>query len=64
VASSSSSEAFFTTKDILGTGLGLWVCQDIVARHGGYLRVRSSQQPERHGSVFNLFLPLEAISRN
>jgi signal transduction histidine kinase len=56
-------DAFFTTKGFLGTGLGLWVCQDIVTRHGGYLRVRSSQRPERHGSVFYVFLPFDAVSR-
>jgi signal transduction histidine kinase len=57
-------DAFFTTKGFLGTGLGLWICQDIVMRHGGYLRVRSSRQPEHHGSVFSVFLPLDAVSRN
>jgi signal transduction histidine kinase len=57
-------DAFFTTKGFLGTGLGLWICQDIVTRHGGYLRVRSSQRPERHGSVFYVFLPFDAVSRN
>ncbi len=34
-------EAFFTTKGIAGTGLGLWVSQEIVERHSGRLRVRS-----------------------
>jgi signal transduction histidine kinase len=57
-------DAFFTTKGFLGTGLGLWICQDIVTRHGGYLHVRSSQRLERHGSVFYVFLPFDAVSRN
>lgn len=57
-------EPFFTTKGIMGTGLGLWISQEIVGRHGGHLRVRSSQHPARHGSVFSLFLPFEATLRD
>lgn len=50
-------EAFYTTKGQQGTGLGLWISQEIVARHDGRLWVRSSQQPGRNGTVFTLFLP-------
>lgn len=50
-------KAFFTTKGINGTGLGLWIGSEIVARHDGRLHLRSSQHPTRHGTVFNLFLP-------
>jgi PAS domain S-box-containing protein len=52
-------EPFYTTKDLNGTGLGLWISKDIVERHGGELRVRSSQEPQRQGTVFSLFLPTE-----
>jgi len=55
-------EAFFTTKDIGGTGLGLWISKDIVTRHHGELRVRSSQRPSHCGTVFALFLPFDAGS--
>jgi PAS domain S-box-containing protein len=55
-------EAFFTTKGIGGTGLGLWISKDIVHRHHGQLRVRSSQLPPRCGTVFVLLLPLDAGS--
>ncbi len=51
-------EAFFTTKDIHGTGLGLWISSQIVAKHGGRLCVRSTAEEQRHGSVFSLWLPL------
>jgi PAS domain S-box-containing protein len=56
-------DAFFTTKGAAGNGLGLWVSKQIVDNHGGSLRVRSSQNPGRSGTVFTLFLPLEAVSR-
>ena len=52
--------AFFTTKGIGGTGLGLWISSEIVARHGGRLLVRSSQAPGTSGTVFQLFLPFRA----
>ena len=51
--------AFFTTKGISGTGLGLWISAEIVARHRGRLLVRSSQRPGRSGTIFQLFLPLQ-----
>jgi PAS domain S-box-containing protein len=52
-------DAFFTTKGTAGNGLGLWVCQEIVQRHHGVLRVRSTQSPGRNGTTFTLFLPFE-----
>ncbi len=56
-------EAFYTTKGLLGTGLGLWVSQEIIARHDGALRVRSGEKEGRSGTVFTLFLPLKAVRR-
>jgi signal transduction histidine kinase len=56
-------DPFFTTKGITGTGLGLWVSRQIVDRHRGQLRVRSTNSPQRHGTVFNLFLPFDAVLR-
>ncbi len=50
-------EPFFTTKQEKGTGLGLWVSNGIVHKHGGYMRVRSSQKPGRHGTCFSFFVP-------
>jgi PAS domain S-box-containing protein len=56
-------EPFFTTKGIGGTGLGLWVSSQIVLRHNGALRFRSRQGEGSTGTVFNLFLPFNAVSR-
>jgi PAS domain S-box-containing protein len=54
-------EAFFTTKGINGTGLGLWISSGIMDRHQGRLRMRSSTSATHHGTVFTLFLPFETI---
>src|SRR6266404_1674912 len=51
-------EPFFTTKGERGTGLGLWVTLGMVQKHDGTIRVRSSTDPRRHGTVFSIFLPL------
>ncbi len=56
-------EPFFTTKGLSGTGLGLWISEDIVKRHHGALRVRSSQSELHRGTVFRLFLPFNAAKR-
>jgi PAS domain S-box-containing protein len=50
-------EPFFTTKGQSGTGLGLWISQEIVERHQGALNVRSSQRDGKSGTVFTMFLP-------
>jgi len=50
-------EPFFTTKPAgQGTGLGLFLCRNIVRRHGGELRVRSTPQ---HGTTFVIDLPAD-----
>ncbi len=53
-------EPFYSTKGITGTGLGLWVSQEIVDRHGGTFQVRSRTASPAHpgGTVFRIFLPL------
>jgi signal transduction histidine kinase len=52
-------EAFFSTKGMSGTGLGLWISNEIVARHSAILSLRSSQGPRSCGTVFSLFLPAD-----
>jgi two-component system CheB/CheR fusion protein len=56
-------QPFFTTKAEKGTGLGLWVSQGIVEKHGGFIRVRSSTKDGRSGTVFSVFLPSEEVGR-
>lgn len=53
-------EPFFTTKRDVGTGLGLWVSSNILRKHEGRIRVRSSVQPGRSWTVFSVFLPVGA----
>ena len=52
-------EAFFTTKEVTGTGLGLWVSVEIVTKHHGIIRARSriAAPGKSSGTVFQLFIP-------
>jgi PAS domain S-box-containing protein len=57
-------EAFFTTKEVTGTGLGLWVSHEIILKHHGSVRVRSRAAAQRNGkapasigTVFEIFIP-------
>ena len=47
-------EPFFSTKGIGGTGLGLWITQDLIKKNGGSVRVRSGVHPGRSGTIFLL----------
>ena len=53
-------EPFYTTKEVNGTGLGLWISRGIVSRHHGILALKSSEKPGWSGTVFTLFLPDES----
>ena len=52
-------EAFFTTKEVTGTGLGLWVSHEIIMKHRGMVHVRSrvAQNGRASGTVFEIFIP-------
>lgn len=56
-------EPFFTTKKSAGTGLGLWVVKQFVQSWGGSIEVASSIEPQSHGTRFDLFVPLLALSK-
>jgi len=57
-------EAFYTTKDVTGTGLGLWVSHEIILKHRGIVHVRSREAerslflpPHPSGTVIQFFIP-------
>lgn len=50
-------EPFFTTKEETGSGLGLWICGEIMRKHAGRITFRTSTAPGHSGTVFSLFLP-------
>jgi signal transduction histidine kinase len=53
-------ERLFTTKAMAGSGLGLSLVSDVVQRHQGTIRVRSTTRANRSGTVFSIFLPNSA----
>jgi signal transduction histidine kinase len=57
-------EPFVTTKEATGIGLGLWVSDEIVRKHGGWIRVRSKTEAPRRGTAFEVFLPKDAQTEN
>jgi PAS domain S-box-containing protein len=56
-------EAFYTSKGEKGTGLGLWVTNQLVQKHGGSIKLRSRQfaTGKRSGTLFSVWLPLRHI---
>jgi PAS domain S-box-containing protein len=52
-------EAFFTTKDGTGTGLGMWIVYELMDKHRGKVSVRSSMGPDHRGTLISLFVPMD-----
>jgi PAS domain S-box-containing protein len=52
-------EPFYTTKEDIGTGLGLWVTKQLVDKHHGRIAMRSRVG---HGTVFILQFPIETAA--
>lgn len=48
-------EPFFSTKGIGGTGLGLWITQDLIKKNCGSIHVRSTVRPDSSGTVVWVF---------
>jgi PAS domain S-box-containing protein len=51
-------EAFFTTRTTFGTGIGLFVAKQFVEGHGGQISIDSHIEPERHGTLVHVLLPV------
>ncbi len=51
-------EPFFTTKQGTGTGLGLWVSDTIVTKHGGSIEVTSHPEGQNRGTTFEVTIPI------
>lgn len=49
-------EPFFTTRPD-GTGLGLALCREIIAQHGGQIELADDDSP--HGATFRVTLPVD-----
>jgi len=57
-------EPFYTTKGEKGTGLGLWVVQQVIERAHGRIRLRSATAREHTGTCFVIFYPTAAVDPN
>jgi PAS domain S-box-containing protein len=47
---------FFTTKQSVGTGLGLWVTRGFIEKHGGHIHFRT-RTDSPSGTTFRVYLP-------
>jgi PAS domain S-box-containing protein len=53
-------EPFFSTKQDVGTGIGLWVTRELVEKNGGAISVRSGDLPGGMKTSFRIEFPLAA----
>jgi PAS domain S-box-containing protein len=50
-------DAFFTTRAMIGTGIGLFVAKQLIEGHGGRIAIESSKDVWEHGTNIHVFLP-------
>jgi PAS domain S-box-containing protein len=51
-------DAFFTTRNTVGTGIGLFIARQFVEGHGGRVELQSSDDAKNHGTIVRIFLPV------
>lgn len=51
-------DAFYTTKETKGSGVGLWLSAEVVHKHKGRIRVRTRTDGPYQGTLFDIFLPV------
>ena len=51
-------EAFYTTKDLKGSGIGLWLSSEVIGKHQGRIRVRTRTEGSYRGTLFDVFIPI------
>jgi PAS domain S-box-containing protein len=54
-------EPFFSTKEEVGTGIGLWVTRELVEKNGGRVLAETRDLPAGFHTRFRIELPLAAI---
>ena len=57
-------EPFFTTKPGTGTGLGLWVSETIMEKHGGRLECATELAGEEPGTTMSMVLPGSLVAED
>ena len=51
-------EAFYTTKEDKGSGIGLWLSSEVIEKHKGYIRFRTRTHGPHRGTLADVFIPL------
>jgi PAS domain S-box-containing protein len=55
-------QPFFTTKGENGTGLGLWVSNGIMQKHGGHIHIANNVDGDLSGARVSLYLPARTMA--
>jgi signal transduction histidine kinase len=55
-------EPFFSTRKEKGTGLGLTITRELVEKHHGRIRSRSTTRSGRSGTAFRISIPLHSAT--
>ena len=53
-------EPLFTTRESVGSGLGLWVSKQILEKHHGSIHVRTRTDGAHRGTTFSVVIPVNA----